>query len=522
MDVGRAPSLPRWRSDGEAYAPEGCHEAVSKWGGLNEGTWQYCWNEIAAVHAAADWGVEWSLHGSRLQAVQDQDVLAEGAGHCGMYSGAPELGGYSGGAQRQMEAHVQEVPACRVSHAEPASASAHSYTGFLKTFSPKDGYGFIDCPPLFKRFGRDVFIHAVNVPAGLSCGQSVSFNIDLNRRGQPQARDVSVCEEEAALLDEELSEACNHLLLSKLYFEALSIAPEPGANASKRPVRICSWNILAAAYASCKAYPDVRPSLLRWPRRRRLLSRGLQMLEADVFCLQEVDCAVADLNLKGFDHVFAPRPGGRVDQCIIAWRRDRFRLLSRKRISYDDHIPGFVDKEQTQRFRRGHCAAVVELMPSGGEPIVIATTHLCWAAEHEDVRAWQMQILLDELKPYMEGRCKHRAVLCGDLNALPGLRAHTCATELLTSVYADVETEAVTNSNRSVSPQGFAEMIDHMFFDPVGSAAVSRLRLPSRDELRKLLSTDPMTLHDAVPTLLCETWPSDHLPVAADMVFASG
>jgi len=465
------------------------------------------------------WDVPWEAQG--FQEVRRQDVVAGGIGPCGMYHCATEFHDYYKEAEWHMEAYVGGNFLSGLGDA--GSAPAQVYTGFLKTFSPKDGYGFIDCPALFDRFGRDVFIHAMHVPSGLSCGQCVSFSIDLNKRGQPQAKNVLVCEEPASL--EEMSDACNHLLLTKMTFEMTPVRGPRTARNACWPVRICSWNMLAAAYANCKAYPDVRHSVLRWPWRRPLLTKSLHTLNAEVFCLQEVDCALAEFALPDYDHVCAPRPGGRRDQCIVAWKRAHFRLRGHQPISFDDYITPEVayDAEQLQRFHRGNCAVVVELDDIvRGEPIVIATAHLCWAAEHEDVRAWQMRTLLAILQPYREGPCKHRVVLCGDINALPGLLTHRCAAETLTSVYADVEAIAVTNSNSSVSPNGFAEMIDHMFFDPRGATVVSRLRLPSRHELRKWLPWSPQTSPDAVPTLLCDTWPSDHLPVAAELVFTFG
>lgn len=51
------------------------------------------------------------------------------------------------------------------------------------------GYGFIDCEDTKLRFSRDVYIHK-NQMHGLSMGDSVSFTIVRNNKGEPQARNV--------------------------------------------------------------------------------------------------------------------------------------------------------------------------------------------------------------------------------------------------------------------------------------------------------------------------------------------
>lgn len=51
------------------------------------------------------------------------------------------------------------------------------------------GYGFIDCEDTKLRFSRDVYIHK-NQMHGLTIGDSVSFTIVRNNKGEPQARNV--------------------------------------------------------------------------------------------------------------------------------------------------------------------------------------------------------------------------------------------------------------------------------------------------------------------------------------------
>lgn len=70
-----------------------------------------------------------------------------------------------------------------------------TFRGILKSFSPKDGYGFISCPVLHDAFGRDVYINRTQLPAGASTGCHVEFTIVISNRGHPQAHHVALVQE---------------------------------------------------------------------------------------------------------------------------------------------------------------------------------------------------------------------------------------------------------------------------------------------------------------------------------------
>eukprot|EP00397_Hematodinium_sp_SG-2012_P035815 GEMP01038584.1.p1 GENE.GEMP01038584.1~~GEMP01038584.1.p1 ORF type:complete len:308 (+),score=48.29 GEMP01038584.1:46-924(+) len=65
------------------------------------------------------------------------------------------------------------------------------FFGTVKSFNEQRGFGFIHCPQLQQMYGSDVFLHKNEY---LSCslfeGASVSFGIQLNPAGQPQANMV--------------------------------------------------------------------------------------------------------------------------------------------------------------------------------------------------------------------------------------------------------------------------------------------------------------------------------------------
>lgn len=67
------------------------------------------------------------------------------------------------------------------------------YKGKIKSFNDSKGFGFIDSEKARTTFGRDVFIHKNqidNLGTQSPQGMEVQFEIELNKNGQPQARNV--------------------------------------------------------------------------------------------------------------------------------------------------------------------------------------------------------------------------------------------------------------------------------------------------------------------------------------------
>ena len=84
------------------------------------------------------------------------------------------------------------------------------YCGRVKSYNPKRGYGFLECPEARQHYGRDVFIHKAQMgdllgrfvgpgtklePMALK--MQVRFCVEMNKQGMPQARDVVRVEDAA-------------------------------------------------------------------------------------------------------------------------------------------------------------------------------------------------------------------------------------------------------------------------------------------------------------------------------------
>lgn len=62
--------------------------------------------------------------------------------------------------------------------------------GFVKSFNPDKGFGFIACDELSEVFGNDVFVVAAQL-GDIPVGSEVSFAVALNKDNKPQAYDVN-------------------------------------------------------------------------------------------------------------------------------------------------------------------------------------------------------------------------------------------------------------------------------------------------------------------------------------------
>lgn len=61
--------------------------------------------------------------------------------------------------------------------------------GKVKSYNEEKGFGFIACDEVFAEFKRDVFLHK-NQADGLKAGDKVIFLLEMNAKGNPQARGV--------------------------------------------------------------------------------------------------------------------------------------------------------------------------------------------------------------------------------------------------------------------------------------------------------------------------------------------
>lgn len=69
------------------------------------------------------------------------------------------------------------------------SSDEKRFTGVIKSFNPEKGFGFIESPEAYAFFQRDVFLHKALI-GNLTVGANVTFLVEKNEKGMPQARDI--------------------------------------------------------------------------------------------------------------------------------------------------------------------------------------------------------------------------------------------------------------------------------------------------------------------------------------------
>ncbi|CAE8612444.1 unnamed protein product, partial [Polarella glacialis] len=62
-------------------------------------------------------------------------------------------------------------------------------SGYIMSFQPEKGFGFIACPELCEVFGKDVFLSCFQI-GNFTVGSQVNFAVALNKEYKPQAYDL--------------------------------------------------------------------------------------------------------------------------------------------------------------------------------------------------------------------------------------------------------------------------------------------------------------------------------------------
>ena len=255
-------------------------------------------------------------------------------------------------------------------------------------------------------------------------------------------------------------------------------------------LRLTSYNVLAAAYATRRLYPSVDAELMRWSRRAQAIVARIVALAPDVACLQEVESATwrsleGAFAAAGWRGVFAAKGGGRPDGCALLWRGDVLRFAAHEVLHYGD---GEAGAEAS-----GHVALIVDFETMHG-PLRIADTHLRWQAVTAPTEAHigfrQARELVDRCAAMTPPA--FATVVCGDFNAPPEsdiaamFRAHG-----FVDAYAPAP-------QPTCNPHRRATRIDYIFAAPSLQA-----------------TPEPIPAIDGNTPLPSATEPSDHLPITA-------
>jgi len=247
-----------------------------------------------------------------------------------------------------------------------------------------------------------------------------------------------------------------------------------------------TYNILAQAYTLPDRYPLSPPETLQPSHRRPLLLDRVAALDADLYCLQEVEPDTFDAIVDRLGPAYHPlytQKHNKPDGAALFLRRAAFTLTHHETLHYRDVDPGYDHLALIARAR--HTASALEL--------TVASTHLRWQRRGTPPETHQGRLQLLQLLDHIAGLHPDTpALIAGDLNALsdgPVIRAAL-----------DRGLRLSCRSQRpwdTVNIDGRRRKLDYLLYSP------ERLQ-PAPGTLPKLQRDTPMPSH---------TEPSDHLPV---------
>ncbi|KDO21160.1 hypothetical protein SPRG_12941 [Saprolegnia parasitica CBS 223.65] len=230
--------------------------------------------------------------------------------------------------------------------------------------------------------------------------------------------------------------------------------------------RVLSYNVLAEIYATRQMYPYCPMWALNWSFRKQLLKCELQVYNADILCLQEVQAdhyknffqpMMTDLGYEGL-YLQKTRESmglaGKVDGCAMFYRKNRFYLKEQYSLEFNEAANDFVasllanfdmayptashherDSYQAslsrvrQRLVRDNVSQIVvlDVLPEANGSMVrkpvlpsicVANVHIFSNPDFPDVKLWQTNTLLQQLEQIANSR-RLPIILCGDFNSEP-------------------------------------------------------------------------------------------------------
>uniref|UniRef100_A0A914I743 Endonuclease/exonuclease/phosphatase domain-containing protein n=1 Tax=Globodera rostochiensis TaxID=31243 RepID=A0A914I743_GLORO len=221
-----------------------------------------------------------------------------------------------------------------------------------------------------------------------------------------------------------------------------------GATSSfdKKTLKVVSFNVLCQQTMDKMPhlYTHLRrnPILGQWEQRKDILLIEFDRLDADVFCLQEVQDIhytqhfLPYFTARGYKSLFTPRKGlDMPDGCATFWRSDHLKLIKSNPVYYNLGVNGMHKDNVGQVF----ALALVGTQSA----ICISNTHIFYNMKHGQIKLAQMAFLLCSMHEMESQICAdarqfvHFAghILCGDFNMIPTTPLHRFMIERSVDLY---------------------------------------------------------------------------------------
>lgn len=322
-------------------------------------------------------------------------------------------------------------------------------------------------------------------------------------------------------------------------------------------LRVISYNILADLYAdsdfarshlfsTCPSYA------IEMDYRKQLLVKEIIGYNGDIICLQEVDEKVFHrdllpaLNDEGLDGFYDAKGGQVTEGLAVFFRESKLRVLGHSRLILSEELQHNIlfadlwEKVQTnpkltERIVQRSTVLQVNVFESVEDPsklLVVGITHLYFHPDADHIRLLQAGISLQILQQVMcLFQSKHpdkevALLFCGDFNSTPEFGVYRLMTTQLID-FEDVDWSSKVdecvkgiNFNHNLEldsacgcppytnfTAGFYGCLDYIFYQSDKLTVKQVIPMPTHEEV---------TQHVALPSI---TFPSDHIPLIADLQF---
>ena len=272
-------------------------------------------------------------------------------------------------------------------------------------------------------------------------------------------------------------------------------------DAAQRPsFKVLTWNLLAHGLDAPTDFPKAAPFCLDfWRYRLPFIIESLKTLDADIFCLQELNHPeYLNVMLPEYSMVFVPKldspcmPVAAPDGVCVLVRRGRFDILDVQSVYYRPEAAEQATRLDESKPLANQNGIVLRLRDtSTGAAFVIASTHLKAKEGNQRIRLCQIKQMLERIKQMSSGVGGQAAlpvILCGDCNSEPAERA------VFETVYSDSEMRFSSCFNSYTQMQQMGRVVQHHDapdYVPASSAATSPKGPMSRQPFETYIKSEP-------------------------------
>ncbi|KAH3902885.1 related to Glucose-repressible alcohol dehydrogenase transcriptional effector [Saccharomycodes ludwigii] len=245
---------------------------------------------------------------------------------------------------------------------------------------------------------------------------------------------------------------------------------------------LLSYNTLCQHYATPKMYRFTPSWALNWDYRREKLKEQIMSYKTDIICLQEVESKTFDdfwsplMEREGYSCIFHSKTRARtmqskdskkVDGCAIFFKKSEFKLIFKELVDFSsvwmnspkfsktaDYINRAMNKDNVSLYTKLHHI-------KSGENIWVATTHLHWDPKFNDVKTFQVGVLLDHLEKLV--REQNHITTPGDYKKTPIIICGDFNSQRNSAVYELFNTGSVSNEHEDVKGRDYGHMTKNNF-----------------------------------------------------------